>query len=201
MRKGLIVVIALLAIPGLAFGQTQLDVVGPAEYDYTVGGPLTIDVVVSNLPAGGLNGLQYSITADGGASDANWMLDPATPYANGTVFLASDYLSFIGFAGAGMPLNVVNMSAPELYFKSFGTALAGGTVASYTLLPTIDLSPLAGQTVTFSATVDPGFGNGPSPGGPGAWSAESQDLAVKIVPEPATALLLIAALPFLRRRR
>ena len=167
MRKGLIVAIALLALPGLALAN-KVDVVSGGMSSIVTDGasPIPIDVILSDTAPGALDGVQYSFTVDGGVNDG--LLD-ITTYTIGTLFLAGDA---IGVISAGMV-----------------------ALPSYTLMP---VAPLPVGNYVVSATIDPGFGNGVTP--VGGFDPASVPLTI-IVPEPASILLLLGALPFIRRRR
>ena len=91
---------------------------------------------------------------------------------------------------------------PELYFNG----VVGGGPAPQTLgvlaQYTIDVPALGpGQSLLISADLDPGFGNGYLTNGGAGGGAWHPSLGLTLVPEPASILLLLGALPFLRRRR
>jgi len=222
MRRGIIITMVLLAVPTGVYAQAvKLDVLANAGSDGfisvnqidinpAVDSSIQIDLNASQYPVGGLNGLQYSLSASlnlaplpisgPNTGDADWLIDPVAPYVNGVVFLAGDYISGIGTGAVnGQPLATANTTFPELYFKTFGTATTVGLVATYTLVPNGLLTE--GDRYHFTAIYDPGFGNGPSPGGPGAWDQTSLSLQVNIIPEPVGVLLILGALPFIVRRR
>jgi hypothetical protein len=208
MRK-LVLLLAILALPGLAFGQVSLDVgVGGVPGGVSGGGAIAIDVLL-NTPIP-LDGVQYSLSAElngmgAGSGDALVTYDVITPWVNGTTFtgLGGDYTQLIGVgAGNGMTMAAMNMMGPELYFKSFGTTpapLAAALVATYN----VTVAPLnPGDVLVITAGADPMgmFGNGYSYAGGTQGGPFHPGLGLTI-PEPASILLLLGALPFLRRRR
>jgi hypothetical protein len=216
MRK-LVLLLAILALPGLALGQT-LDVgIGgvPGVSIVNTGAPITLDVLITTPMQ--IDGAQYSLTAElllGGvpqgpmSADGMVTYDPVAPFANGTVFAIGDYNSAIGVPagapmGAGLTMAAINGGmGPELYFN--GVVGGGpapqvlGLLAQYV----VTVAPLGpGMSVQIRADVDPGFGNGYLTNGGAGGGAWHQSLPLTITPEPASILLLLGALPFLRRRR
>ena len=220
MRKFVLAlaIAAMLALPGLVFGQgAQIDVQdsgGGTEIDFN---PLTdtsivIDCMLTNTMT--IGGAQYSLMAakNGGAQssgDADLKF-AATPWVNGSLFGSGDYWAGVGAntnQGAGVTMAVVNGASgySEMYFSMTSLApQAGGLLASYELQPAVTLT--VGDTYVIVANGDPpgqtrgnGWLNETGTGG-GSWD-DGTGLTVNIVPEPATALLLLGLLPFLRRRR
>ena len=210
MRK-LVLLLAILTLPGLALGQS-LDIgVGGAPVGSILQSanpnPIIIDVLLNTpIPLGGV---QYSISAElngggPGSGDTLVTYDLTTPWINGALFtgVGGDYLGVIGVgAGNGQTMQAVNMTAPDSYFKNFGTTpapLTAGLVAQYV----IHVAPLnPGDSLAITAGANPyaymanGYitATGAGPWHPGA--------PLIITPEPASILLLLGALPFLRRRR
>jgi hypothetical protein len=221
MRKFVLslAIVALLALPGLTFGQASLDVVENGTgnnlviMDPAVSTVLKIDVLLNT--AVGHNGSQYSVTTDyngggPGSGDVSWIYDPAVPFTNGTVYPIGDYVGGIGLPpwsppGPGSTLAAVNQTWAESYFAYSGLkpAVTGGYLATYEIQLVGAVNP--GDIFLITAGTEPGpafLGNalmdanyGQVAWGPGA------ALTVQIIPEPTTLLLLFGALPFLRRRR
>ena len=217
MRESvLVLLLAILALPGLALGQQPVLDVGFAgapgvTISQTVNpNPITIDVLLTtSIP---LDGAQYSLSADyngggPGSGDAMVTYDAVTPWINGTVFtgIGGDYVQLIGVSPAalGATMAMVNMMGPDMYFKQFGSTaspLTAALVAQYV----IHVAPLnPGDTLAIMAGADPlnAFGNGYitlGGAGGGPWHPGAPLI---ITPEPASILLLLGALPFLRRRR
>jgi hypothetical protein len=216
MRK-LVLLLAILALPGLALGQPQLDVgVGGAPGAVVAVpplGPIVIDVLLtSGIP---LDGAQYSLSAElviggvpmgPGSGDPLVMYDPVTPWINGTLFtgVGLDYVMLIGTgAGNGATMAMMNMSGPEMYFKGSGS-IAPQPVPALLAQYVIHVAPLApGDRLLITAGADPMgmFGNGYIINGGAGGGPWHPGVPLVITPEPASILLLLGALPFLRRRR
>ena len=220
MRK-LILLLAILALPGLAMAE-HLDVVSGGAPAILVDpmvstGPIVIDILLTTaIP---LDGAQYSLSADlngggPGTGDGLVSYDAATPWVHalgptGFTGLGGDYVQLIGVGAIppGSTFAAVNTMGPELYFKSFGQTplLNNALLCSYTIHLTGPVS--LGDQIVIMAGADPGpgpngmFGNGYISGTAGGPWHPGAPLVIDIVPEPATMLLLLGALPFLRRRR
>jgi len=200
MRK-LVLVVAILALPGLAFA-SKLDVQSGGASAITLplnsAGPIVIDVMLTDTIAGAIDGALYNIHANNGAADA---LFDITTYANGNLFLAGDYLMGVAAGGNVPPFNMAAVPSSEGYAKTSGALLDGasGTLATYTIQP---VAPLAAGVYVISVTYDPDGYNGVSAGGSiFGFDPASVPLTINVLPEPASALLLLGAIPFLRRRR
>jgi hypothetical protein len=219
MRKYVLVlaIAAMLALPGLTFGQASLDVVENGTgnnlviMDPNISNVLKLDVLLNT--AMGHNGAQYSVTTDymgggPGSGDAMWIYDPAVPFTIGTVYPIGDYVGGIGLPpwsppGPGSTLQAVNQTWAESFFAYSGLKMGGGLLATYHIQLVGAVNP--GDIFLITAGTEPGpayLGNalmdanyGMVPWGQGA------ALTVQIIPEPASLLLLLGALPFLRRRR
>jgi hypothetical protein len=109
-----------------------------------------------------------------------------------------------GFAGFN-DLATINAAGAETFFDVGTTILPAdtpGIVATYTMEIDCDCAGQCPGTLVIDASSDAyGLGNRPSPEAAGLYSSASVPLTINCVPEPATALLLIGAIPFLRRRR
>ena len=225
MRESvLVLLLAILALPGLALGQQQyLDVVSGGASAILVNdqplpqGPITIDVLLTTAIV--LDGAQYSLSANlngmgPGSGDGLITYDMATPWihgplpgnpgATGFTGLGGDYVQLIGVGmGNGATMAAINLMGPELYFKTFGQTplLNNALLASYVIHVTGPV--VIGDQIAIMAGADPNnmFGNGYISGAAGGPWDQGAPLIIDIVPEPASILLLLGALPFLRRRR
>jgi hypothetical protein len=204
MRK-YVLLLAILALPGMSFGQTntQLDIVynaataaplvgGVVQFDPGVHSSIIFDVVFQNPLSQSVTGLQYLIDLAPVAEEANWSWDAGTPWTNGTLFSAGMWQAGVQFGGAGLAMNV--WGSPEAVFVGASPAITtGGLVATYEIVAT------GGTLSNFSIGVP--TGSPPADAVPVGLLDPGIFLPVNIVPEPASVLLLLGALPFLRRRR
>ena len=220
MKKGvLIVAMAILALPGLAMAQpianvTQnaastipVDGAGVLQFDPGIHTSIIIDVVAdwqtnqhyaatyyvaSDLNSGGL-----------GTGDTDWTYDLTNFIIQGNSYLDPGERMGSGIA-AGLDLGQA-WAAGRQQYATFMSIYGPGPVilASHEIvfagpgtlndLYTIDASSQIGGLACGLA--------GPASGGASLLYAGGTPLQVEIVPEPATALLLLGAIPFLRRRR
>ena len=184
--KYVMVIVALLAVPAIAFAGTAntLDLLsgGSASVSVAQGGTLTVDAILDlSVPAAGY---QFQLQAS----------------ATGAFDVTADVASTVIFVG-GMPL---------------GTAVGGlDTTSGITGVMGFVDQPAASFPATirtFTIVVDAAAPVGMytiSPVGVVVADALAMSvpltsitgLAVNVTPEPATMLLLAGALPFLRRRR
>ncbi|MHC4671368.1 MAG: hypothetical protein ACYTBZ_02690 [Planctomycetota bacterium] len=176
--------------------------------------------LVCDVPMGAI-GVAYSLTADrlapvpGGplSGDFDWIY-PVNSWTIGPMFALGAWLG----SGAGYP-SALGSPAQNIEPGPLGAAhpisfqgpfdfsfigVPGGEylLASYTLVPAAPL--VLGQSWAISAqqtTPVVPFNNGITTLMGSGFTAGSLDLIVNVVPEPTTALLLLGALPFLRRRR
>jgi MYXO-CTERM domain-containing protein len=221
--------VALLALPMTSFGWTiELDVVesgtGASEItiDCSLGNPqlvsvdvlLTSDYEVAIVPpeppfTKGLDGVQYQLEANGSALDScvDFITD-GTAWVNGTVFTGAEYSGKIAGYAPYPPFNnlaTINAAGAELYFKGAGAyvyPVTDGLVATYTFYVDCECVDCDGQIVIDAISDDYGHGNNPAPVADiGHGYTGGSALIINCVPEPATALLLLGAIPFLRRRR
>ena len=223
MRKFVLAlaIAALLALPGMSFGQNDIYVLsgyldtppgvinggpdsGIPQIDVApgpMGTPIVIDIAVESAVQWA--GVSFAVTADSGggpmSGNADWIYNN---WVSGVTPQPGDW----GAGGGdpitkgqmGLDLNSWGPMGPTAAFSGMGWYPAGEQlVCTFTLTSAAPL--LVGQTWMIEADFDPGFGTGVTP--PGSFSVGSLDLLVNVTPEPATALLLIGALPFLRRRR
>ena len=229
MRKFVLAlaIAALLALPGITLGQpggtyetTVLEnSTGLSVIEIEVGDSILIDVLVSAPDAAGpwssLDGAGFAITADKNAGgeatgDGDWIYDPTSPFTNSGLFAVADYLTGIGKSTTydGAPLSAPYSAGVA---EQWSTAVVPGPVPSSagSLIATYEIHAVGasvGDTYLIFADDTPnhtymgigyvtyyGFYGGP-------WTGQNP-LQVNITPEPATALLLLGVLPFLRRRR
>ncbi|MHC4671367.1 MAG: hypothetical protein ACYTBZ_02685, partial [Planctomycetota bacterium] len=100
MRKASIAMVALMAFSGMSYAQ-QIHVqesgtaASTINLDPTVTTTITVEVILDNNSGQGLDGVQYSLSADlnsGGtqSGDADWAYN-ATPFTNGNIFTIDEY--------------------------------------------------------------------------------------------------------------
>ena len=227
MRRGilLLAIAALLALPGVTLAQVGAPIGevhynsatvapldgGAVQFDPTIHSSIIVDIVITDPGILQMYSAYYFLSADlngGGITtgDGDWTYDASNAKNYTGMDGASGDLVTGGIAG-GLTLAGAGNAGIEQY--SFGTALPSPvSIVSHEILLTG--SPIVGdQYVLHSDSLTTGY---PSSGvTPGVTSFESfgmnigfvggVPLVVDIVPEPATALLLLGALPFLRRRR
>lgn len=225
MRKYvlLLAMAAMLALPGAVFAQGNYISVLPGgvaypapslviNYDANAGGPIVVDLYL-DLPS--VAGIGYFLSVDAGAGggassgDALWTMagfaPPVLPF--GWLPLGAAY-----YGGAGIGTTLAANNADPITGAPGAAALfnayapppgnyAPNALGTATLMPAVSMVPFIGQTMLIEADQDmawPATGatiDGAPP------SMSSVDVLVNITPEPATALLLLGALPFMRRRR
>ncbi|MHC4795147.1 MAG: PEP-CTERM sorting domain-containing protein [Planctomycetota bacterium] len=226
MRESLVLLLAILALPGFLVSQVEsASYVVPAEVpflDVGIGGvpggsvvataaPITFDVLVSSPIA--LDGAQYNLSAElsiggvpqgPGSGDGLINFDAVTPWINGVVFtgLGGDYTQLIGVGTLppGSSMAAYNAEGPELYFKNFGSTsapLTAALMAQY-VINVASLNPGDSLAITAGGS---NFGNGYITDGGGGGGPWAPGVPLIITPEPASILLLLGALLFLRRRR
>ena len=230
--KKYVLALAILALPGLAFGQYGTMTVatpgqatpvvgGVIEFDPAVDVSIKFDVYFAAPPGMPLDGGQFSILSDlnpGGtgylgqtSGDNDWAYDPVAPYTHANLYGPADYFTGVGFgAFNGAPLSAVYGAGQAESYMTFAAApvpgpIPGVILATYELIPNIPLT--VGDSYLISADNDPpgmflanGWTAMLDPAMMGTWNTVIP-LQVDIVPEPASVLLLLGALPFLRRRR
>ena len=226
MRKFVLslAIAALLALPGLAFGSPggTISVKSGGNTSISIDKSvteITIDVILVSDSAAGT--VMYCLTADDGggisSGDADW------DYKTGG-FSNGDFMDLVDWDNGGRPSSMggVDIQGLPLEAAHDPDIIAGGSgtpgyafmyqgpadnvtdtpAGTYTVCSYVLLSPQTVGSWDISAKEGPGgvdyFGIGV--GGSAGFSGGT-DLTVDITPEPATALLLLGALPFLRRRR
>ena len=194
--KKYVLLLAILALPGLAMAQPTMDVLigaapGVITYNPFTDTSINFDVHVGGIPP--MGGIQYSVAIDGQANDADWLLNNV---------VQKSFMMFMGGAMTwvpslvGSPMTVVNATAAEGYMGGCGP---GQIVASWTLDG--NNASLLGKLNT-TQIIQADIMVWPNNGIDGvAFAGAGVPLQVNIVPEPASVLLLLGALPFLRRRR
>ena len=208
MRK-LVLLLAILALPGLAMAQPTMDASSPADldldgiinYDPNIDTQIVVDVALG--PATTVNGAcQYSLSIDGMANDADWDLGNVAQ-TNGLFFMGG---AMTDTAGGTMPagylvgqsMAIVNATVAEGYM-AMGAYGPGAPMATWTITGN---NAVLSTKVGTSQLIQADFPVWPSNNVDGApLAGAGVALLVNIVPEPATALLLLGAIPFLRRRR
>ncbi len=191
MRKLLIAVVAL-AIPGMVMAQGV--VTAPNVNLDLAGGPQTVEITITG-PVG-IPGLNLNLQIGDGAIPA---------YTDGPRFVSAD------ITGAGTVLNGANNGptimaiSEQMHYIGTVTPAAGQLVqipAGETLvLAKVVIDPtggILGKAYAFSLTSL----NGPTDyaDDQGVLMPSLVDGSITITPEPTTALLLLGALPLLRRR-
>jgi len=187
-NKVLLAVVALLAIPAFTYAAASMTLSGsgiPAG-GLDANGSFTLTLGLSTDVA--LDGLQWQLMVDNKAHDSLFAGAVGTLgdwFTNG--FASGDLTSAMG-TGTDGSLAGQN---PEFAFKNSGTAAARtGSLLSYTITAlnapagTYEFGLVADQTMLSS----------------GAPISPLGSFRVQVIPEPASVLLLLAAVPFLRRR-
>lgn len=182
-NKVLLAVVALLAIPAFTYAAGSMTLSGvPGQIP--VGGSFTLTVGLSSDVA--LDGLQWKLAVDGGANDGKFTGQVGALgdwFTNG--FTAGELTSTMTSAVSLAGLN------PDYAFKNSGTAAARtGSLLSYTITA-------VGATEGFYSF---GFDAANTILVPDGSTPQLGSFRVQVIPEPASALLLLAAVPFLRRR-
>jgi len=227
MKSALFVIGMLLALPVVSLGWTitlnlsqngtgltdiNVDPAIAATKTITVDVRLTSDYQYTVAPPPnpkGLDGIQYQVISDHKATDSKFDFPTdGTGWVNGTVFASAEWTTNYGtYPSYGTPYNnlaYINATGAEVGFKGSGAWVLPCTNALVATLKFVVNATAAdkGQTWTLSAIGnDYGFGNNPAPVSATGPYTGGALLSIHIVPEPVSALLLAAAIPFLRRRR
>jgi hypothetical protein len=212
MRKFVLLVAtaALLALPGLTLAQT-LDAfeagtgLAAITYDPNVGGSIFVDSYLGpNTTVNSFSNMQYNLTTNGGGMDANFDVL--------TLVELSAMTKVGGLGNVGtlipMPVNLAtlnytpNPTGGAEGYANFGAAYGPGTpIAQWELQPTaaglIVLQGMIGGSITVEASTMVNASNGVN----GLPILGGAPLVVNLVPEPASVLLMLGVIPFLRRRR
>ncbi|NLX14546.1 MAG: hypothetical protein GXY44_12960 [Phycisphaerales bacterium] len=196
MRKGL-VVLMLLAWPMASFGAVDMNLLG-GSVDFNPDEDTSIDVVIQVVADSPFDGLEWMLTTNS-AMDTMWSVSNLDASANVTA-LSNAYPLYTMLATPGTTsLADAGSMGREVWFRDFGLTAAGTySFLTVTLVPLVDMEPFINQSMTLT-TADDGLytATNQEPGeGPLGGSA----LTINIVPEPASALLLLLAVPFIRRR-
>ena len=198
---------------------------GDLQYDPDNDGSIVIDALITTDTA--YVGIIYNVTIErfiGGVSqgaksgDAHWKYDADVAKAHilGDVFIylppsypypeIDEYEGGVGkLPGNGMTIAAVGAQTNESYYtgnpSGYGPS-AGAKIASHWIEPAVTLN--AGDKYVLTLDTDAyGLGAGVLwlDDTNTSWSAGGPVLTIDIVPEPTSMLLLLGALPFLRRRR
>ena len=200
MKKGILLVLVMALIPASAFG-VAINLSGPATGDQ--GSSIQVEVAVNPTGAtGGVNGYTYLVHSD---------LDPAlsmsvrdmtgTPLTNVTTPDAT-----LGLPGTPVPLNPWT-GAADLGATNNGAEIITGTSDVLVATLTIDIGaavPVGTTIVLTPGTIGPPFApvQPPSFADTGAGgTASAGQMSFLVTPEPGSIMLLLAAVPFLIRRR
>jgi len=197
-------VVAILMLPASTFGAVTMSVTGECigsacagdgSSGLSIDGPINagalsvkISVGLSNDASDTIDGIQWS-WAETGTAGLSYQSPSVT---NGAVFSASDYQGFADNTGGALAA-----AFPESFFKGTpGAVAASGNLISYDVTNTGAMA--VGDVLTLNVG-DAAFGFFTTPSG--ASPSVGSPLTITVTPEPATALLLVGAIPFLRRRR
>ncbi|MHC4445296.1 MAG: PEP-CTERM sorting domain-containing protein [Planctomycetota bacterium] len=221
MGKLLSLILVILSIPSISFGQTLTIVQhGTGNSSIFVGNEqqahITVDVLISSpVP---LDAIQFSIYAVGYEAfpppiqdyqNEAWIYDNDNPWTNGTLYDSADYLTGVGLIGGGGSLaSVYNTPMAEGYynFESPRPPMSNELVATYKLewRPFMfydgDYHLFAGNDPLQGPFLNNGYlahdGTGFEP-----W-IETIPLRAFGVPEPTTLLLLaLGSLAVIKRKR
>jgi hypothetical protein len=198
MMRKLVLLLAILALPGLAMAQPAMDAISPddggaIDQDGIVG-QVTVNqgqaVVVDVSLAGATTvtaGLQYSLTADGGVSD-NLMTVVGYARTEAALFPIG---GLAANPAPAFPINLgVNNAVAEGYMAF--APYAGPPIASWVITcATVGTYLIQSDTLLYGSNGVDGM----------PFAGAGIPLVLKVVPEPATLSLLLLGLPFLRRRR
>jgi len=181
MKNLSVSIVGLLMVVGPAFGATQLAITGPATVN--PGEPIAIEIslVAADVPiaswSGDLTGTGLSIEPFAGAGNH---------YNAANGWSASGFASGWNAAGQDLPVALGDfcMSVPTASIgKMFSAKLFAAAPGDYTInLSNVVVGNEAGDEIQ-----DQGL--------------QISSARVMVLPEPVSALLLLAGLPMLRRRR
>ena len=200
MSKGkvLVAVLAILAVPAVGYGQWTASMnVDLDKSQVLPGESFSLGIILNSDQS--IGGVQWQLSASGPGDQSNLFV---TEGQRGELFSDSDQnkflnVEFVSTYAAGAGMGTVN---PELIFKFFGEA--GQT----------DLGIFPGGLLAYNVDVPVGMT-------PGLYDISLTDTIltnsaveatlipdvigarIEVLPEPTSALLLLAAVPFLRRRR
>jgi hypothetical protein len=199
-------VFAALSLPAIAMAAPSWDLSVGGSHDVVIPFPggnqsLTIDVFL-NTDGAVVSGWQHALVQTAGAS--KWTYQGGQPTLVAPGFLQSDIVSAPIAAGSAVqgPGGAVTDEVSVFAFSGAdrGPYAAGTKVETFAIDGT-GLTP--GESFTFSIG-DSGAGffmaNATSPDG--IQFGQGGTLTVRVeIPEPSSALLLLGALPFIRRRQ
>ncbi len=190
MRKALMVLV-LLAWPLASFGAVNLNLLGgPVIFTPGVDTQIQFDIQVSADTS--FDGIEWIL--DGGSTmNSEWSVSACDDSMNATqlAYMASVYLDFVT-PGVSTLQDAIDSGAQVSYFRFIGYTAAGTyNYMRVTLVPVVELTP---GTYTLSASGPTTF-----------WTPTGEQLGgtpleITVTPEPASALLLLLAAPFIRRR-
>lgn len=215
--KGMLIllgVMSLLVLPAATWGVVlEMDLVdadtglNTASYNpdtglFGTGLPyVNIKVLLSHDFEPGLDALQFQLDVDNAASDAKWGMQ-ASPATKGTVFTSGQYSYQLYNIKSPGTLATMNAQGAEVFlitdYETHLTPLTNGWLVTYQVVPMGTFMP--GETYEFSAVHSNYWSNGGFFGIETIPFSGGSNLSITIVPEPATALLLMMALPLFSRR-
>lgn len=197
MRKVLLALV-LLAWPVAAFGVDMGLLGGPVTFTPGVDTEITFDLNMT-VAANETSGVQWLLLWDDANQNTLWEVSNVDASVNASS-CTRDFPGYSVAENLGMSLQQFSDAMQfESWFKGSVGLHPAGTflLAKVTIKPLADLSAYAGQTFTLGI---PGEEHGNVFTAEGNPIGTSQALVVNIVPEPASALLLLLAAPFIRRR-
>ncbi|MBI4579759.1 MAG: hypothetical protein HY718_08660 [Planctomycetes bacterium] len=185
-------VMVVLAAAAAAMAGPGLAINGGAEIQILPG--QTLMVPVTAVGAGSVFGLELYLQADSPFRIENLVVDAA---GSGTVWEGHSSGAFIVSHGTD-PVNV----PPELAIGFVSTPSDPILIADGALVSVIELSVPFGTPENTTGIITT---NGPVLATPSNWAGDPADVQgetqLRVIPEPASVLLLLGALPLIRRRR
>jgi len=191
MSKVLLVSV-LLAWPMVGFGIDLALLGGPINFDWEADTSLTFDLyLISDEP---FRGLQWLLLFEEEAQNNLWTVTHVD--ATGNESGLSHWYELYNDLSTGATLNEAAEYGAEQWMRSDGSTPAGTYfLCTVTIAPMFSMEPCVGET--FTLVIPEHYQVLDMSGNP---IGTDTPLAVNIVPEPAGALLLLLAAPFIRRR-
>ena len=199
MKKGILLVLVMALVPASAFG-VAINLSTSSAIPDNTGGTISVDVNldVTGHTGTGINGYTYRVHSD---STGIQLTARDTSMATLTNLTTSD-------VGLGMPLTLNPWSGTQ----DLGASYAGAElVTASEKIATLTFTIPAGLGVGTTVVLTPGVSGPPmNPVQPPSYAvplpavggtATAGALSIVITPEPGSVMLLLAAIPFLLRRR
>ncbi len=194
MRKGLFVAV-VLAWTTAGFGMDMALMGGPIDFNWETDTSLSFDLyVISDTP---FAGLQWTVLFEEEAQNNLWTVTNVDDTGN-TSGLTHSFNIFEVFTGASLQeiadnhYEVTDQWSRDDIFTPAGTYF----LARVTIKPMVSMEPYQGESFTLAIplrhNVSDVYGD---PIG------TAMPLVINIVPEPCGILSLVAAVPFMRRRK